>query len=215
VKSRFLFAFLVFVLALPSFAATRFFDIDLNAVWVDPNSSGTFNRSAGRNVDIDFKGDLGYGAAANIFFGGSVSLEVAAARVRPKANLTAAGFSSNNNRTSMVPLTGVLQWHFAPNGFIDPYIGAGAAYVLFSDVNGAKGAARDVGVNRIRFKDDAGFAANAGLSIKIGSNMAINGDVKYVPLKSSATAVFVTGPDSETRVKINPVIASAGIGFRF
>jgi outer membrane protein len=205
---------LLLLVSAPLFAAHRFFDLDLNAVWVDPNSSGTFNRSANRTVDIDFKGDLGYGVGANVFFGNSLSLEFTGSRVRPKANLTSAGLASNNNRVSMVPLTAVLQWHFAPNGFIDPYIGGGAAYVLFNDINGAKGA-NDVGVNRIKFKDDAGFAANAGLSIKFGSNMDIHGDVKYVPLKSSATAVFITGPNSETRVKINPVIATAGVGFRF
>ena len=162
--------------ALPTFAANRAFDLDVNAVWVDPNSSGTFNRT--NPLTIDFKGDLGYGAAANIFFG-TLSLEVAAARVRPKANLTAAGFSSLNHRVNMLPITGVLQWHFAPNGFIDPYLGAGAAYVLFNDLNGSAGAAHDLGVNRIKFKDDAGFAADAGLSIRIGSNMDIHGDVKY------------------------------------
>ena len=154
------------------------------------------------------------GTACNIFFGNNISIELAASRVRPKANLTAAGFNSGNNRVSMVPITGVLQWHFAPNGTIDPYIGAGAAYVLFNDIKGANGP-NDIGLNRIRFKDDAGFAADAGLSIKFGSNMDIHGDVKYVPLKSSATAVFVSGPNSEARVKINPVIATAGVGFRF
>ncbi|HJW92720.1 MAG TPA: OmpW family outer membrane protein [Thermoanaerobaculia bacterium] len=214
-SSRFSLALVLLLLvSSPLFAANRFFDLDVNAVWVDPNSNGTFDRSANRTLDIDFKGDLGYGAAANVFFGNTVSLELAASRVRPKANLTSAGLSSNNNRVSMVPITAVLQWHFAPNGFIDPYIGGGAAYVLFNDIDGARGA-NDLGVNRIRFKDDAGFAADAGLSIKFGSNMDIHGDVKYVPLKSSATAVFITGPNSETRVKINPVIATAGVGFRF
>jgi outer membrane protein len=213
--SRSWFALVLLLLAAtPLFAAHRFFDLDVNAVWVDPNSNGTFNHPSGNDLGIDFKGDLGYGIGANVFFGDAVSLEFTGSRVRPKANLTSAGFSSNNNRVNMVPLTAVLQWHFAPNSFIDPYIGGGAAYVLFNDIDGARGPVH-IGVNRIKFKDDAGFAANAGLSIKLGSNMDIHGDVKYVPLKSSATAVFVTGPNSETRVKINPVIATAGVGFRF
>ena len=211
---RLLFALLAVIVSLPVFAANRFFDLDVNAVWVDPNSSGTFNRTGSRDVDVNFKGDLGYGAAANVFFGNNLSLELAASKVQPKANISATGSPTANQQMSMIPITAVLQWHFAPNGFIDPYIGGGAAYVLFDDVSGANGI-NDIGVDRIRFKDDAGFAANAGLSLRIGSNMAINGDVKYVPLKTSATAVFVTGPNSESRVKINPVIVSAGIGFRF
>lgn len=213
-KSRFLLAVLLALLALPVFAADRFFDLDLNAVWVDPNSDGTFTRTGTNDIHTDFKGDLGYGAAANIFFGNSVSVEFAAARVKPKANLTQAGFNDFNGRMSLIPLTAVLQWHFAPNGFIDPYIGGGAAYILFDDVKGANGP-NDIALNHINFKDDVGFAADAGLSIKIGSNMDIHGDVKYVPLKTNATAVFPTGPDTETRIKINPVIATAGVGFRF
>lgn len=214
-SSRFSLALVLLLLATtPLFAAHRFLDLDVNAVWVDPNSNGTFSHPSAHDLGIDFKGDLGYGVGANVFFGDAISLELTASRVRPKANLTTAGFASNNNRVNMVPLTAVLQWHFAPNGFIDPYIGGGAAYVLFNDINGAKGPVH-IGVSRIKFKDDAGFAADAGLSIRFGSNMDIHGDVKYVPLKSSATAVFVTGPTSETRVKINPVIATAGVGFRF
>lgn len=212
---RLVLALLAVLVSLPTLAANRFFDLDVNAVWVDPNSSGTFNNSSSTNpVNVDFKGDLGYGAAANVFFGNNLSLELAASKVRPKTNLSQAGFNDFNGRMSMVPITAVLQWHFAPNGFIDPYIGGGAAYILFNDIKGANGP-NDIGINRIKFKDDAGFAANAGLSIKFGSNLDIHGDVKYVPLKSSATAVFVTGPNSESRIKINPVIASAGVGFRF
>lgn len=214
-KSRLLILSLSFFVSLPLFAANRFFDLGVNAVWLDPSSNGTFtNTTTTTPTRVNFRGDLGYGANANIFFGSNLSLDLAAARVRPKANLSQAGFPNFNGRMSMVPLTAVLQWHFAPNGFIDPYIGGGAAYFLFNDVKGANGP-NDVGVNRIRFKDDAGFAANAGLAIKLGSNMDIHGDVKYVPLRASATAVFVTGPNSQARIKFNPVIASAGVGFRF
>lgn len=211
---RLLFALLAVLVSLPTLAANRFFDLDVNAVWVDPNSSGTFSRTGSRDINVDFKGDLGYGAAANVFFGNNLSLELAASKVQPKTNITATGSPATNEQLSMIPITAVLQWHFAPNGFIDPYVGGGAAYVLFDDISGANGPG-DTGLNRIRFKDDAGFAADAGLSIKLGSNFDIHGDVKYVPLKASATAVFVTGPNSESRIKINPVIATAGVGFRF
>jgi outer membrane protein W len=214
VKSRFAVVVLLSLLALPTLAANRFFDLDLNAVWLDPNSNGTFSRTGNTNVDVDFKGDLGYGAAANVFFGNNISIEFAASRVKPETNLTQAGFNNFNGRMSMIPLTAVLQWHFAPNGFIDPYVGGGAAYFLFDDVKGANGP-NDIGLNHINFKDDVGFAADAGLSLKIGSSMDIHGDVKYVPLKTRATAVFPTGPNSEARIKINPVIATAGVGFRF
>jgi len=36
-----------------------------------------------------------------------------------------------------------------------------------------------------------------------------------VPLKSSATAVYVVGPNATSRVKINPVMFEGGLTFRF
>ena len=113
-----------------------------------------------------------------------------------------------------IPITGVLQWHFAPHGTIDPYIGAGATYVLFDTLRNSSDVG-NLGVSKIDFKDDAGFCANAGIGFALGPGFAFTIDGKYVPLKSSATAVFASGPNTGARVKINPVILSAGLTFRF
>ena len=214
---RLILAAAVAAIAVPSFAANRFFDLTAAAVWVDPNSSGTFN-SANPNqpFDISFDGKLGYGIAANIFFGNAISLELAGSEVRPQATLRtrATGFTTAGNDLKMIPLTAVLQWHLFPNGRIDPYVGAGAAYILFDKLDNANDVG-NIGVNRIDFKDDAGLALNAGLGIGLTNNLALTLDGKYVPLKSSATAVFATGPNTTTKVKINPVMFSAGLTLRF
>lgn len=202
-------------MSVPVFAQTRFFDLGVNAVWVDPNSSGTFNSTnPNQPLNINFNGKLGYGASANFFLGEKVSLEIAASQVKPEARYGFPGGTSNTGDLKMIPITGVLQWHFAPHAFVDPYIGAGGAYVLFdnlgnvSDVGG-------LGLREINFKDDVGFAVNGGVGFNFSPRIGLNADVKYVPLKSSATAVFATGPNQSARVKINPVIASAGLVFHF
>jgi outer membrane protein len=218
-KSRLSFLLLVFavsIVAVPSVFA-RSFDISANAVWVDPNSNGTFNaNNPNRPGNISFNGDLGYGASANIFFGNAISLELGGSVVKPKANLSGlaatGGTASGNVR--MIPLTAVLQWHFIPNGVIDPYIGGGAAYILFDRFNNSNDPST-VGIRQIDFKDDAGFAANAGVQFRISPNFAITADGKYVPLRTSATAVFITGPNTSNRIKINPVIFTGGLTFRF
>ena len=92
---------------------------------------------------------------------------------------------------------------------IDPYIGAGAAYVLFDNVNGRG----NLNVNKINFKDDAGLALNGGIAFRITPDCP-DRRRKYVPLESSATAVYTTGTTT-THVKINPVIFSGGLTFRF
>jgi outer membrane protein len=216
-KRFFLAVTVAFVLSAPAFAASRFFELTGAAVRVDPNSSGTFNAAnPNQPFDVSFDGKLGYGIAANIFLLNSVSLELAAAQVRPEATFRTrpSGLAATGNDLKMIPLTGVLQFHLLPGGKIDPYIGAGAAYVLFDNLRNADDAG-NLGFRRIDFKDDVGLALNAGLGIGITNNVAITLDGKYVPLKSSATAVYPTGPSTTTKVKINPVIFSAGLTLRF
>lgn len=205
------------LLAFPVLAADRFVDVTGWAVWVDANSEGTFNSpNANQPFDISFDGKLGYGAGVNVFFSNRISIEVMAAAVKQGVSFTGrtrpAGAAGGD--LNMVPITGVLQFHLLPNGTIDPYVGAGAAYILFDSVDDPRDFG-DLNVRSIDFKDDAGLALNAGISFAITPRLAINVDGKYVPLKSNAKAVFVTGPDSTVKVDINPAIFSAGLSFRF
>jgi len=207
---------LAFILAVPAFAADRAFDLTGFAVYVDPNSSGTFNSpTPNQAFDINFDGKLGYGLGANIFFGNALSAEFTISSVKVGTNFSGRGrvVSAGNPDLDMIPITGVLQWHFAPNGFIDPYIGAGVAYILFDNLDNASDLG-NLGTSSIDFKDDAGLALNAGLGIRLTPRFAITVDGKYVPLKSSATAAFANGT-SQTDVKINPVMVSAGLTIRF
>jgi len=202
-----------FLVAAPLAAANRSFELTGWASWVDTNSSNTINStSPNQPFDINFHGKLGYGVGANIFFGHNISTEFSVVEVRPKTTfVSTSGGTLVGGNLRMIPITAVLQFHLIPSGFIDPYVGAGAAYVLFDNVNGPG----SIGVSKVNFKDDVGLALNAGLGFAIARNIAITADGKYVPLKSSATAVYVTGPNTSQRIKINPVMFSAGLTFRF
>ncbi len=204
-------AVLAVALATPVLAQQRFFDLSANAVWVDPTNEGSFKDLADP-ATIDFDPSVGYGASANIFFSDRFSVELAISRVKTDTTIRRRAVSSPGGELEMMPVTAVVQWHFAPNGFIDPYIGAGAAYVLFDDVkdNGLSG------LDQIDLKDDAGLAVNAGLGFKLGNRFGIVLDGKYVPLESNAKAVVLgTGETSEGKVDISPIIVSAGLSLRF
>src|SRR5712691_802174 len=208
-------AFCIFLIAAPIFAADRFFDLTGWATWVKPQSDNTFSSSGSNQpFNINFRGKLGYGAGVNVFFGQAVSLSLDAVEVKPDARFGFPGSTLNQSNLKMIPNTGVLQWHFIPKGFIDPYIGGGAAYVIFDKLQSFSDVGR-VGVNQINFKDDVGFVANAGIGFNFSPSIGITGDVKYVPVKSAATAVFATGPNQSQKIKVNPVIASAGLTFHF
>jgi outer membrane protein W len=208
---------LLFLLTTPAFAANRFFDLTGWVTWVDPQSSDTFNSTnPNQPFNISFTGKLGYGIGANVFFGDKISAEFSGSEVRPTAQygFFQSGAPLSQGDLKMIPLTAVLQYHVAPSSVIDPYIGAGAAYILFDRLQDPHDVGR-VGVSRIDFKDDAGLVINGGVAFNFSPRMGITLDGKYVPLKASANAVYVTGPSTQQKIKINPVMASAGLTFHF
>lgn len=204
---------LLLVAAVPMSAQSRGFDLTGYASWVDTSSEGTFGDTSTNPVDINFDGTLGYGLAANIFFGDRISTEFAIVRVNSDVNFRQRAVANANTQAELMPITAVLQFHLAPNGRFDPYIGAGAAYVLIDDVD-TPDELNNIDFESINFKDDVGLALNAGLGIKLTNNFGITLDAKYVPLESSATAVRTTG-NEDVKFEMNPVILSAGLSLRF
>lgn len=202
----------VLLFAVPATAQERAFDLTGYAAWVDTSSEGTFE---GNNpLDVSFDGTMGYGAAANIFWTPRISTEFAIVRVENDLNFRTRTINASPTEVEMMPITGVLQFHFAPQGRIDPYIGAGAAYVLFGDVD-RPAELSNIDFESIDFEDDIGLALNAGIGLKITNNFGLTFDAKYVPLESSATAVRPVGGGSEVKFDMNPVIFSAGATLRF
>lgn len=200
------------LLAVPASAQERAFDLTGYAAWVDTSSEGTFEGND--PLDVSFDGTMGYGVGANIFWGDRISTEFAIVRVENDLNFRTRTINATPTEVEMMPITAVMQFHFAPNGRIDPYVGAGAAYVLFGDVDRPEELS-NIDFESIDFEDDLGLALNAGVGIKLTNNLGLTLDAKYVPLESSATAVRPIGGGSEVKFDMNPVIFSAGLTLRF
>jgi outer membrane protein W len=202
----------VLLVSAPAFAAG--FQLEGWASWVNTNSSTAFNSNApNQPFGISLHNKMGYGAGANIFWSDNFSTDFSAIEVRPSSRFvtTANGAIVSGPSLRMTPLTAVVQFHFIPKGFIDPYIGGGASYVLFDNLSGPG----SLGVSQINFKKDVGFVANGGVQFALGHNLVIIADGKYVPLRASTTAVYTAGGQTVSKFKINPAIFSAGLGFRF
>lgn len=216
-KNAVILVLVALVVTIPASAQSRFVDVIGRASWVDLGASDAFEGGGFDESEIEFDSEIGYGAAVNFFLGDRISLELGASIFDPEATLT-----SNNpavpfltrGTLEMIPITGVLQFHFAPSSRFDPYIGAGAAYVLFDQLD-SEDDLDNVQFERLDFEDNAGLVVNAGVNIGFGRNFALNLDAKYVPVESSAEAVFVIGPNSTAEVAVNPLIVSAGFALRF
>lgn len=185
-------------------------------VWysmVDPQGS---NRPGVTEIDeLELDSENGYGAALNFYWSDRFSTEFAGYVVNSNVSRslgTAPAVALGE--LEMIPLTATLQFHLLPRGRFDVYAGAGVAYVLFDNVENA-GDVGGIDLQQVEFEDDYGFLGNAGVSLGITNNFAINIDAKYVPLKSSATARYTTASGQEFDFEVNPLIVSAGISLRY
>jgi outer membrane protein len=103
-----------------------------------------------------------------------------------------------------VPPTLLAQYHFLPGAQFDPYVGAGINYTLISKVDILNGAGR-------LEHDSIGAALQAGVDFRIDSKWSVNLDVKKVQIRSD---VDINGVRA-SRVRIDPVLLGAGVGYRF
>lgn len=76
-----------------------------------------------------------------------------------------------------------LQYHFAPDAQIRPYVGAGFNYTTFSQVNLAPLDGVSGGTNSIS-RSNFGGVLQAGFDVKVGEDSYINFDVKKVYIKT-------------------------------
>lgn len=108
-----------------------------------------------------------------------------------------------------LPPTLTLQYHFNPAGTVRPYVGAGINYTNFSGVsfNPAVQTALHPGIKHNSF----GAAWQIGTDIEISKGTYLNLDVKKVDL---GTTVYSSGAEAG-KFKVNPTLASVGLGWRF
>ena len=103
-----------------------------------------------------------------------------------------------------LPPTLLLQYHFNPEGQFRPYVGAGINYTHFSSV--------DIDVPGVDIdRNSVGVALQIGADYKLENGWFLNADIKYVDINTKVTA----GGNKLTDLKIDPMLYSIGIGYRF
>ncbi len=112
-----------------------------------------------------------------------------------------------------LPPTVTLQYHFAPNAKIRPYIGAGLNYTYFFDEK-VTGPLDQPGA-KIKMDDSWGLAAQAGVDFAINNDWFVNLDVKYIKMETTAHFSGTTAGTAKINVDVDPLIWSVGIGRRF
>ena len=169
-------------------------------------------QKVGRLVQNGYGGD----AATTIFFNDNIASELSLGLSVLKVKYTSVknvGINYNAKTDNlgkkkdiyMIPLTLTGQYHIAPFGAIRPYVGLGyhGAYII----NKCKA---------FNIKNGHGFVAQAGIDFVAKDDTIINLDIKQYLLNTKVTyqESFIKPPVT-SKVKINPLLISVGIGFKF
>jgi len=155
--------------------------------------------SSGPVTGVDANSSFSPEVDLSYFFTKNIAVEVIAATTRHTVTLG----STNLGRVSVLPPTVTLQYHFNPDGTVNPYVGAGVNYTRFYRVKLT--APLDVERN------SWGGALQAGIDFKVGKNSYINLDVKKIFLETDVSA----GGTYLTTLNLDPVVVGIGYGFRF
>jgi outer membrane protein len=107
-----------------------------------------------------------------------------------------------------LPPTLTLQYHVTGLSGFRPYVGAGLNYTNLSSVHFRSNVdALKLGVKH----NSVGWAAQVGIDVPLGGGWLVNADLKKVQLD---TTVYSAG-QSVGKFKVDPLLASIGIGKRF
>ena len=109
--------------------------------------------------------------------------------------------------TKHLPPTLSVQYHFAPEGQIRPYVGAGVNLTLFFDES-TTGALE---TSSLSLGTSVGLALQAGVDIPVGERWFVNLDVRYIDIETKAKLDGTSLGD----VKIDPWVYGVNLGYRF
>jgi outer membrane protein len=161
----------------------------------------------GGDVSIDgrwtVEGEVGYFVRPNIAI-------AFAAGAPPTFEVNAAGSIAALGKAGEMtggPAGLMAQYHFNPQGRVDPYVGAGVAFLIVFDT-------KDGSLNNLKADSAVGGAVQAGANFMLNDKYGVFVDVKKAWVGTVATATL--GPMAvRAKVKVDPVVANAGLTVRF
>lgn len=193
--------------------------IRARGVAVLPQEKGTLNNTA--------LGDIGTAKVGNdyipevdftYFFTDNIAAELIAGTSRHKVrgNLNGLGNSIEVGKVSLLPPTLTVQYHFLPKERISPYVGAGLNYTLFYNEDAANTAnPAGLRITNTNYKNNFGFALQAGVDVALTGAWSLNLDVKKIFLKTDVTATVNGALPVTSKVTLDPWLVGVGVGYRF
>jgi outer membrane protein len=146
-----------------------------------------------------------------------IGFELIAATTKHSATGTSGttGMIGRLASTWVLPPTLTAQYRPIADGPVRPYVGAGVNYTIFYSEKASAGLEAAVGDTKVRMKNSAGWAAQAGVDVDLTKRVFVNFDVKYIDIDTTARLSTTAIGAQRVRVNLDPLVFGAGIGLRF
>lgn len=191
----------------PLAAQDRNVDLTLWGSWADIQGTNRLNES----FETEFDSGEGFGLSVNIFLTERFSTEIAAFSLGSDAALTFEGNTPISlGSVDLIPVSAGLQFHPLRQSRFDPYLGAGAAYVMADNME--SGDLEDLGIGEIELDDEFTYYLNAGAGFHFTPGFALVVDGRYIPFEPTSRST-VTGVEED--LDLTTLVLSAGLRFRF
>lgn len=147
----------------------------------------------------------------------NVGLELIAATTKHSTSGTSGttGGIGKLASTWVLPPTLTVQYHFAPEAKVRPYVGAGVNYTIFYSEKASSGLEAAVGQTNVNLKNSFGWAAQAGIDIDLNEKLFLNFDVKYIDIDTTARLATTAIGTQKVKISLDPIVVGVGLGFRF
>ncbi|WP_395672423.1 OmpW family protein [Phenylobacterium sp.] len=162
---------------------------------------------AGAGVAIGSKwtaeAEVGYFVTPNIAL-------AAAAGYPPTFTVNAAGSIAGVGKIGEMtggPAGLLVQYHFNREGALQPYVGAGASFLVVFDT-------KDAALSNLKAKSAVGTALQVGANYWFSERMGAFVDVKKAYVETTATG-SLGGAPVRAKVKVDPLVTNFGVAWRF
>lgn len=189
----------------PKSAGTTMLNVRVTSV--DPEAGDPITTLAGAATGLraEVNADVMPTIGLSYFFTDNVAVEVIAGTTKHTVTAKGPATDVKVKETWVLPPVVSLQYHFAPAAKVSPYVGAGVNYMIF--YNGSDKNNFDLDID-----NGFGFALQAGVDVAVSGPWSANLDVKKVFFETDATD---NRNGVKSKVKLDPWVVSAGIGYKF
>lgn len=160
------------------------FVLKARAGWL--HSQHTFGADEEKDQYNSYTGDL----ALDYFLTKNIALEVSVGYGKVSGN--------GDDKSTIIPVSALIQYHFMPESAVSPYIGAGYSYQFIGKSTDAM------------LKGAGGGVGQLGLDIPYSDSIGFNIDVKYTYKAPHKNEQDSTGT---VRDKISTTAVTAGVSF--